>query len=81
MDRTLFIYPEGLTVETGDKLEEVHAYIEEFDMGDLVTVAHDPYKDTIAITGPEDLLRELYADVVYQGDEEGFEEGFANSIG
>lgn len=81
MDRTLFIYPEGLTVETGDKLDEVNAYIAEFDMGDLVTVAHDPYKDTIAVTGPEDLLREVYEDCVYTGDEEGFEEGFANSIG
>lgn len=79
--KTLFVYPEGLSVETGDKYDEVQTYISEMDMSDLVTVAHDPYKDTIAITGPEELLRELYNDCVYVGDEEGFEEGFQNSVG
>lgn len=81
MDRTLFIYPEGVDGSMEDKFTEVSEYIDGVDMRDFVTVSHDPFKDTIAITGPDELLFEIYQDCVYVGEPEGIDEGFQNSVG
>lgn len=80
-DITLFIYPDGVDGPMEQKRAEVEAYIADFEMEDLVVVAYDSYKDTIAVTGPDDLLFELYSDIVYTGDDEGLMEGFEASIG
>ena len=81
MENTLFIYPEGVDGSMEDKLSEVETYITEVGMNEVVTVSQDPFKGTIAVTGPEDLLFELYQDCVYVGEPEGVDEGFQNSIG
>lgn len=77
---TLFVYPDGVEGPVGHKKAEIESYIHDVDMDDLVTVALDSFKGILAVTGPEDLLFELYNDCVYVGDEEGIEEGFEASI-